>query len=209
MPYTASFLRHTLKFTLPGSEVASTSVSWANQSGATSITSAAADALAARAGTLWGDLEDLYHPAVSYVGSTVQLIAPDGHVVQGYDRAVTPSPGTGTSTVPLPNEVAIVCSLRTALAGRSFRGRMYLPNPKASIITTAGRFSTGACTAVVDAIAAYMQPISVSSQSLEVVVASATAAASTLVNEVAVGDVPDVQRRRRDGLTEVYETSPV
>jgi hypothetical protein len=37
-----------------------------------------------------------------------------------------PTPGTGTLP-PLPNEMAIVATLRTALSGRQNRGRMYLP----------------------------------------------------------------------------------
>lgn len=209
VPFAAAFLRHTLHWTLPGSEVASSSCSWHNETGATSITEAAADALATAAGTLWGSIEDIYDPAIIYIGSTVALVDTDGTIISSMDRAVTPSPGTGSSTTPLPNEVAIVGSLRTSLAGRSYRGRMYFPGPKASGLTAAGRFTTGVCTALADALAAYMQPISVSSMDLEAVVASATAGVFTLVNAAAVGDVPDVQRRRRDALTEVYEVTPV
>lgn len=37
------------------------------------------------------------------------------------------TPGTSAST-PIPGEVAVVATLRTAKAGQGFRGRMYIPN---------------------------------------------------------------------------------
>lgn len=46
---------------------------------------------------------------------------------------------TGTS-VPCPPETAIVVSLRTALTGRSYRGRFFLPQPHVGMLTTVGEW---------------------------------------------------------------------
>jgi hypothetical protein len=64
--------------------------------------------------------------AASYLGCTVQVIAPLGADVVGS------TDGTGVGGLdgdPLPLQTAGLISLRTGQAGRSFRGRKYIPFP--------------------------------------------------------------------------------
>lgn len=55
------------------------------------------------------------------------------------------NPGTG-AVDPLPPEVALVATLRTALAGRSFRGRVYLCGFDAGALTATGNATAGTVT---------------------------------------------------------------
>jgi len=57
-------------------------------------------------------------------------------------------PGTGSGN-PLPNEVAAVVTLRTALAGRSFRGRAYFSGAIVGENSAAGAIVSGFNTALV------------------------------------------------------------
>jgi hypothetical protein len=60
---------------------------------------------------------------------------------------VTGAPGTSSGT-PLPNEVAICVTLRTANAGRSGRGRIYVPNWATTALGTGNVINAAAVTAV-------------------------------------------------------------
>lgn len=75
------------------------------------------------------DLEALYTPlmpvAAEFRGVTVQKIFPLPPAVPGVSTAA-PSPGDEVADA-LPRQVAGVVSLRTAFAGRRFRGRAYIP----------------------------------------------------------------------------------
>lgn len=59
----------------------------------------------------------------------------------------TGAAAAGTGAVdPLPSEVALVATLRTAQAGRSFRGRVYLPGFDAGSLTATGNATAGTVT---------------------------------------------------------------
>jgi len=81
--------------------------------------------LAATTALQFLDIRDLREPELALVQSTSAAV-----------------PGTGTLHA-LPEEVSLVCTLRSALAGRAHRGRIYLTGYDASAIDTAGHAVAG------------------------------------------------------------------
>jgi hypothetical protein len=59
------------------------------------------------------------------VGVSVRDLSAQNGIIFDYTGAPLPASG-GTAGTPLPSSVAVVVSLRTGRAGRSFRGRLYL-----------------------------------------------------------------------------------
>lgn len=206
MPFPRSFLRHTLMWTLPGGEVANTTCAWAEDSAIVSLDDLSVDMLASKGTALWADIKPAYAPQILYIGSRVQWIASDGHVVETAERVITGVAGTGGGN-QLPQEVAVVASLRTALASRRGRGRMYLPAPAYGALTSASRLDTTIRDDIAQAMSTYLDTDVTTG--LFSCVASATGTLLSTVLEVRVGDVFDSQRRRRDSLIESYKVEQV
>lgn len=117
--------------------------------------------------------------------------------------------GTGTANQPLPT--SFVLSLRTALAGRRARGRAYWP-ALSVVVQAAGTFSSGfmsaAPTEARNMIVAFGDAAS-ATDLRPVVVSKVGAGQVTPVTQVAIGNVPDTQRRRRNALVETYSTAAI
>jgi hypothetical protein len=62
--------------------------------------------------------------STSFVGVTVRDMRAAN--LPAFQSSVGSTPGTGLA-IALPNEVALVVTLRTAKSGRSFRGRLFIP----------------------------------------------------------------------------------
>lgn len=143
--------------------------------------------------------------STSFLGAKATHLADDGSVL-GTASKLLATPDTGTQELALPPQCAIVVSLRTPTAGARGRGRMYLPGPGTESLTDNGRLQGS----VRDALAARMVDFIGNVNSLltpQVVgVASNVGGFITTVTAVAVGDVVDTQRRRRDALPEGYVT---
>lgn len=91
-------------------------------------------------GVILSDIEELLEeinlivrvqllPLLSNTLQVLRIVGTMIDVVGGLTAISTtslPAPGESTSP-PLPNSVSVVMSLRTGLAGRSFRGRNYVP----------------------------------------------------------------------------------
>lgn len=119
---------------------------------------------------------------------------------------------TGLSGSATPNKVlqaSVVISLRTAVPGRSYRGRVYWP---AWVYTPTGEllFSTGTLPGYLTAYADLVELVNAQaivvdpSFAVILVVRSRLLHVSTPVTALAVGTVPDIQRRRRDAINEQY-----
>lgn len=119
----------------------------------------------------------------------------------------TPKPGSGTASKVLQN--SLVISLRTLTPGRSYRGRVYWP-AWAYTGTAEQLFASSSLNSWLPAYADLVelvvaQAIAVDpSYAMILVVRSRLLHVSTPVTALAVGNVPDTQRRRRDALTELY-----
>lgn len=86
------------------------------------------------------------HPSTSFAGVDIRDVnTPNNALIQSTSTAV---PGTGTGA-NLPNEVAVVITLRTAFVGPGFRGRIYIPGFAASS-GTAGNVIIGTTVSVIN-----------------------------------------------------------
>jgi hypothetical protein len=101
--------------------------------------------------------------------------------------------------VPLPQEVAVCCTLRTITPGPGGRGRMYLPGPVVDEVTALGRLEGTTRDAFADAVAAALG-VAVAGGHPPVLFTPSTP--DREIVSVDVGDVFDAQRRRRDKLVE-------
>lgn len=117
------------------------------------------------------------------------------------------SPGRqGSGTIDCPFQVARVISLLTGLPGARNRGRIYVP------ALSAGPSITGKSNPVPGYLAAWKVIFDqvatewTGSAPIELGVYSASNDTVTPVTQLRAGDVLDTQRRRRDGLSEVYTT---
>lgn len=168
--------------------------------------------------------------AMNYLSSAAsELIAIKGRLstvgtidrvrVYYYNTPGTPAVLSGTSvaasvsgqgSVALPLQCTTVVSLRTALPGGSYRGRMYFP--KVTNGPGSSFKDSGINQSVADNFKLILRTIAETAPSTSagrVAVASVSKGVVTPVTSVRVGDVIDTQRRRTDALSEVYYTSAI
>lgn len=117
----------------------------------------------------------------------------------------SPKPGAGS-----PNKVfqtSVVISLRTGRPGRSYRGRIYWPALAAALNANL-RLPEATMTGIMDSAAGLIAEIEGYADqvgsSVRLAVVSQTLGVSTRVQTIQVGDILDIQRRRRDSLQELY-----
>lgn len=205
--------RITFAGTMPGGEVWSTRVHFgqvADPNEAAAITPADCHdwALQIRDGlsTTLAQLKTCMSGGVFLTSTTVEAVNNDGTLV----GAGTPAMGSmgGAGTVECPLQTSVVISSLTGLPGASRRGRNYWPGV-GIFVNANGRLATP--TAPADIAADWlslMQLIAGTTPTVEVqpVVLSTTLLEATPVASFSVGDVPDVQNRRRDRLAENYSS---
>jgi len=116
---------------------------------------------------------------------------------------------SGSSGTNHPFQTAMVTSLRTPLAGASGRGRLYWPATGTTLVATNLRASPGDVTSILSSVKTYLTAIqaSVTSQVPDSILAvwSRTLVTTLGVTRIQVGDILDVQRRRRDSQIENYQ----
>jgi hypothetical protein len=100
----------------------------------------------------------------------------------------------------MPGDVALVVSLRTALANRSGRGRFYLPQPAASQLTTTGKVLADLISDIGSSLSAGW---AVYNSGLDrPVVYSRTHKSTNNITTFDIGDLYDTQRRRENKVLE-------
>lgn len=108
-------------------------------------------------------------------------------------------PGVGTNTAP--PQIAVCATLLTGLAGRTQRGRSYVPYSEGTDAN--GLISSATCQALALATATFLgtfQTISFAGQALYPGLYSARRPGATPITAVRVDNVLDTQRRRRDKI---------
>lgn len=170
----------------------------------------AADAAAAW-GTLLNDLDvnTFFHTTVVWSQVNVsELGATPAAPILTSAQAVI-ADGGASSDATLPAQCSPCVSLSTATAGSRARGRMFLPPPDTTAVTTSGRLSSTFRTAMVTALDEYFAALA--ANAMETVVVSAVGGVYTTypVNTIRLGDVVDTQRRRRNSIAEVYTTATI
>lgn len=116
-------------------------------------------------------------------------------------HALSPAQNGAVAADSVPNNVALVTSFLTALRGRSYRGRTYLPGIPANALSDASTAGAAVVTAIAEAFAALSDVETITG--LEHVVAShftggapRTTAVGTPVTGYRTGSILDSQRRR-------------
>lgn len=102
----------------------------------------------------------------------------------------------GASTDTLPNQCALVVTLRTALSGRRHRGRMYLPVTGLPLGSSGGQANTAHVTEIADAWGTCFSDWNASGDNGKIVVVSPTGSSFSPVTTVSVDTRIDIQRRR-------------
>lgn len=125
---------------------------------------------------------------------------------QSLRETVTSTVGTVVGDA-LPAEVALVVSLRTALANRSGRGRFYLPQPAGTILDPDGNVTAAAQTAIVGAGTFAWTNANAAGENPSVY--SRTNRSTQPITSFDVGNVLDVQTRRTNNLTETRTSAPM
>ena len=143
---------------------------------------------------------------ITYMGANLNLtkvgmrdLTTAGSLQQDY---VTGLPVTGTDAGgPQPNNVALVSTLRSAFAGRSYRGRIYTPGICDDQMTTVNEVSTGFAAAMSTNYGILASDIATAGAAL-VIASFRTAGAPrasavlTAVTAISTGLKVDTQRRR-------------
>lgn len=111
----------------------------------------------------------------------------------------------GSGSANKPYQCSAVISLRTGRPGRSYRGRIYWPALNVTLSTATLRIAPASvlalCTAMRDLLNGIRTAPSLP-HPMNLVVVSQTRNENTTVTQLQVGDVMDIQRRRRDSLVE-------
>jgi len=127
-----------------------------------------------------------------------------GRQIARADGAVTDA-GADTGET-LPPQVALAVTLRTALATRAGRGRIYLPPFAVSQMATGRMNATNKGTTLTAVKGMFDTLIS---DGHTPVLYGRTAHTVTPITTLALGDVFDTQRRRRDSYVESYTSTAV
>jgi len=114
-----------------------------------------------------------------------------------------------SSDAGLPAQCSPCVSLTTAIAGSRARGRMFLPPPDTSVLTTAGRLASTPRTEILTTLDTFFGTMSGNGATAVVVSAVGGVYTTYNVDTIRLGDVMDTQRRRRNSIAEVYTTAAI
>lgn len=187
------------------SDDATWSIYWAWE-GVDKVTKQNQVGLANAALSFFNGFKSLVPAGSNLTGVRINAIQPNGKVFNGanYFYLKTPVGGSSTASSQLPPQLAVVMSLRTGARGPGGRGRMYLP------ITGGGLLSNGKITSVNQttlsaAGKAFLEAIHAIGP-LPAVVNQRVQRYSS-IDRVEIGDMMDVQRKRRNKFDESYVTA--
>lgn len=121
----------------------------------------------------------------------------DGSFLQGIEE--TDHLFTGPTNYYAPPQTACVVSLRSARAGATGRGRMFLPYPAVCYVGTDRRWSAADTTLIADAAKAFIDAMQLALGNVLVV---SNKGYTSPVTSVRVGNVPDTMRSRRASMAE-------
>jgi len=148
------------------------------------------------ASSLWNVLKT-YLPNTITLDSVACYSFPTGGTSASFVGVSSGTPLVGSgSTSALPNQCAMVASLLTGAAGRSHRGRMYLPCGSAEIDASTGQFNLARITDIATVLATKFTDFNTASGSGNVVLVAQLLTQATQVLSVRVDSRVDIQRRR-------------
>jgi hypothetical protein len=151
-----------------------------------------------------GTSNAIWPTVVSFAAVRASNINAAGHVTATYTSTENlPAFPVGTSN-QVPPECAVVCSLVTATAGASHRGRMYLPPVDVAQLDQDGQLQSGSAANIADAMKRFLDAVNDGLSLGNVAVFSRTLGVLTDVTQIRVGRTMDAQRRRRNKIPESY-----
>lgn len=238
MPPTIPHVLLTVHGSLPAGE--SWSCGLRSLATATALGGAPGAALAIAAGNRWRGLANSANASYLFGnttggltfatidGVTVRRLDEDGQTVEQYEGSPTTAlVPNGPTRESYPNQCALVATLVTARAGRTGKGRIYLPCVT-SLNVANGRIPGATTTSIATAVKAMIDGLNTDlrtatdpAQKLAVQssVASQEPGAWTVgapggymgaaIVSVRIGDTIDTQRRRRSSITENYATAQI
>ena len=125
---------------------------------------------------------------------------------------IFPTPFAGTGAANKIFQSSVVCSILTGRPGRSYRGRIYWPALNAGLDTQL-RLTEATRNGIVAAFFNLFQEVTTAAFPIQpdmtLRVVSQTLDVSTPATLIQVGDILDIQRRRRDSLQEFYSSYPM
>lgn len=211
----ADLLRVSILGALPGGEKWSINPVFAFSVGqAVSSEEAAAAAAAVNTVSPSVNLLSYWPNTVSLTGCRVEARNATGEL-ESVGEAIRGTPVVGQGSVTHPVQTAIVLSLRTTDSSARGKGRLYWPATGFPLAPATLRFTATAVGDFLTGMNAYLAGIrtaldGVSGLSLApLAVWSRENASTRVVLSLRAGDVPDVQRRRRDSLVETYTSQAV
>lgn len=212
-----SFIRVGLRGTMPSGESWSVNPAFNESTNVPAWDQAAgqlaADAIAAI--NVPTELKTLLSVAAPFATVRVERRT-DNNVLIGAAEAKWTGGGQPTPTPTKPFQTSVVLSLRTTTPGASGRGRLYWPALGAQVSTSTLRLTGPTPTAVATAAVTYLDGIETALKTalhpapslidFRLAVYSPTRGTKTDVSRIEVGDVLDVQRRRRDRVPEAISS---
>lgn len=213
MAIAGPYNRVTISGDLPGGEVWSTSCNYASITGGgsggqggVSVLQSWSDAIAAFFDpTLPNWIDQSFGGFTSITRVRCEFRDIDDGLIEAAETSIDgPFPAQPSTK---PNQVAVVSTLMTERAGRSYKGRMYWPALGAGMVAGTGRLDASIRDLIASGVASLLSDIADENPGAAVlvpVVLSRTKREVTPVTAVRVGDVLDTQRRRRDELIENY-----
>lgn len=154
----------------------------------------------------------------AHFSEAVTLQRTDARVIDETGRTirlqqVAPAlPVAGQNNPLLPNQCAVVLSLRTATPGARGRGRLYLPALHVGADLN-GRLAASVRDKIADVAKTMLDGMNTAAETAGYAETNALCIASGVglgscpdVRQLKVGDVIDTQRRRRDAIVESYAT---
>lgn len=160
--------------------------------------------------TFWGALQARIARGTRLNSVKVAPVDEDGRYIDNMDSVIydweTPLRGAGTSAHP--PQVSVVASLTTGTRrGNATHGRMYLPLTAIAINSDEFTIDTTNRQLIANAVKGLLNDSlsTLADVSLDPVVMSNIGSGTTrTITTVAVGSIPDTQRRRRNRFTEEY-----
>lgn len=149
----------------------------------------------------------LWSSQTQLTGVRLEHRAKTGELLMQFEQQRA-TPQNGSSATGLPLQISIVSSLRTTGSGAHARGRLYWPGTGATLDTSSLRFTAALVPAFAGGVKTMLSDITTAinatSASPILSVWSRSLSSTLPVNRILAGDVPDVQRRRRDAAIETY-----
>jgi hypothetical protein len=147
--------------------------------------------------------------STNFTGCRVEARSAAG-VLETQAEGIRATPLVGTGSAPHSFQTCVVSSLRTAVPGASGRGRLYWPATGITLTAATLRLQSATATALLAAVKTHLSSIQavidVTLDGVALGVWSRKLSDVGIVNQIQLGDVLDVQRRRRDTLVETISS---